>query len=136
MTKPDMPSCNDQRFVVAGADILVLSGETMKAFCFVPRSRKEIAEHFGVKSYLAEGYINGYVRKGELKMTMPINPDSKQQRFVGRDVEIITLSEETLLEYCRTPRSKEEIYKYFGLTTKDSLKTYKNGKLKRIIHGA
>jgi transcription initiation factor TFIIIB Brf1 subunit/transcription initiation factor TFIIB len=140
MTKPNLPSSIDQRFVATGAeaDILVLSNETIIAFCSMPRTRKEIAEHFELKRYLAERYINELVKNGKLKMTMPINPDCKQQGFVDSAVEVMIFSVEALLEYCQTPRSKEEIQQHFGVSTKGALKTFidpllENGKLKRTI---
>jgi predicted transcriptional regulator len=138
MTKPDTPSSIDQRFYSGDTDVMILSETTVRAFCQFPRGRQEIAEHFGIKRYLADRYINEYVRDNKLKMTMPINPICKQQRFVDGAAEIGVFSEETLLEYCKTPRSKEEIYKRFGISTKDAVSNFinpllNNGKLKRTI---
>lgn len=138
MTKPEMPSSIDQRFYSADIEVIVLSETTMLAFCKMPQSRRDIAEHFNIKRYLAEKYINDYVREGKLKMTMPINPDCKQQRFVDSQVEVNIFSEETLLEFCKAPRSKEEISQYFGTTTKGAVSTFinpllNNGKLKRTF---
>lgn len=53
-------------------------------FCSIPRSRAEIAEHFGAQvGYISHSYLNPMVRDGALVMTLPEKPRSKFQRFVA-----------------------------------------------------
>jgi ATP-dependent DNA helicase RecG len=62
-----------------------LSREALIAFCDVPRSRQEVADHFGVNvSYVAHAYLNPLADGGELVRTLPDRPRSKNQRFVAR----------------------------------------------------
>ena len=62
-----------------------LSREALIAFCDVPRSRQEVADHFGVNvSYVAHAYLNPLADAGELVRTLPDRPRSKNQRFVAR----------------------------------------------------
>jgi len=138
MTIPERPSSIEQRFVAADADAVVISEATVAGFCSEPRSRQDIAERFGLSTENARGYIKQLVKAGKLKMTIPLNPPCKQQRFVDSAVEISEFSEDALLEYCKTPRSKEEIYQHFGVSTKGAVSNFinpllDNGKLKRTI---
>jgi ATP-dependent DNA helicase RecG len=62
-----------------------LSKDALIAFCDVPRSRQEVADHFGVNvSYVAHAYLNPLAEEGELVRTLPDRPRSKNQRFVAR----------------------------------------------------
>ena len=62
-----------------------LSKEALIAFCDVPRSRQEVADHFGVNvSYVAHAYLNPLADEGELVRTLPDRPRSKNQQFVAR----------------------------------------------------
>ena len=62
-----------------------LSREALIAFCNVPRSRQEVADHFGVNvSYVAHAYLNPLADEGELVRTLPDRPRSKNQQFVAR----------------------------------------------------
>ena len=61
-----------------------VSLEEILAFCSVPRSRREVAEHFGIGvSYMGSRYLNPLVADGKLAMTIPEKPKSKNQRFVA-----------------------------------------------------
>lgn len=62
-----------------------LSEEAIVDFCSVPRSRQEVADHFGGNaSYIAHTYLNPLADRGELVRTLPDKPRSKNQRFVAR----------------------------------------------------
>ncbi len=52
-------------------------------FCKSPKSREELAEKFGFKSYsyFTKTYISPLVAKGLLKMTLPNKPKSKKQKY-------------------------------------------------------
>lgn len=52
-------------------------------FCRSPRSRSEIAEFMGLRSvgYAAAKYISPMVKKGELGMTLPEKPKSRNQKY-------------------------------------------------------
>lgn len=56
-------------------------------FCKIPRSRVELAEHFGfdAPSYMIKRYITPLVEAGQLKMTLPETPKSKKQKYVAVD---------------------------------------------------
>jgi DNA-binding CsgD family transcriptional regulator len=138
MTKPEFPSSIDQRFVKAEADVLILSEATMIAFCNTPRNRQEIAEYFNLKSHNAEKHILDLVKKSKLKTTIPISPQCWQQRYVDCNIEVRVLSEEALLDFCKSPRTKAEITQYFGISSKGTMGKYltsfiKSGKLQHTI---
>lgn len=52
-------------------------------FCREPRSRKEIADFLGISTiyYVSQNYINPLLECGQLKMTKPETPKSKNQKF-------------------------------------------------------
>lgn len=52
-------------------------------FCSEPRSRKEIADFLGISTiyYVTQNYINPLLETGQLKMTKPETPKSKNQKF-------------------------------------------------------
>ncbi len=54
-------------------------------FCKIPRSRQEIAEYLGVKTvfYAMSHYVKPLVERGELEMTMPDKPKSRNQKYVS-----------------------------------------------------
>lgn len=53
-------------------------------FCAIPRSRKEIADFFGLASipYAIRRYVDPLVRSGEIKLTIPDKPRSRNQMYV------------------------------------------------------
>lgn len=59
-------------------------GKNLLEFCRVPRSRQEIAEFLGIKTvfYVMEHYVEPLVASGQLVMTIPDKPKSRNQRFV------------------------------------------------------
>lgn len=54
------------------------------SFCRVPRSRQEIADHLGVKTvfYVMKHYVEPLLQNGQLAMTIPEKPKSRNQRYV------------------------------------------------------
>ncbi|MGN8895919.1 ATP-binding protein [Flavonifractor sp. HCP28S3_F3] len=53
------------------------------AFCKTPRTRKEIADYLGVKTvfYVMQHYVKLLLESGQLAMTMPEKPKSRNQRY-------------------------------------------------------
>ena len=59
------------------------------AFCAIPRTRKEITEYLGISTvfYAMQHYVQPLLASGDLIMTMPEKPKSRNQRFVSRSKE-------------------------------------------------
>lgn len=57
--------------------------EKILDYCSVPRSREELASHFGIEttSYIVKKYMNPLVRQGKIKLTIPDKPKSKFQKY-------------------------------------------------------
>ncbi|WP_243417163.1 ATP-binding protein [Pseudoflavonifractor phocaeensis] len=53
------------------------------AFCKTPRTRKEIADYLGVKTvfYVMQHYVKPLLESGQLAMTMPEKPKSRNQKY-------------------------------------------------------
>lgn len=53
-------------------------------FCRTPRSRQEIADYFGTKTvfYVMKRYVEPLLQSGQLAMTVPEEPTSRNQRYV------------------------------------------------------
>lgn len=61
------------------------SAEDTVAFCTVPRSRREVAEHLGrTVAYVTRAFLNPLTESGQLVRTLPEKPRSKDQRYVAR----------------------------------------------------
>lgn len=54
------------------------------SFCVVERSKKEICNHFGYSNltYFTRNYLTPLIESGQLKMTIPDKPSSKNQKYV------------------------------------------------------
>ena len=73
-------------------DMAILSeGEVLGIieFCRTPRSRNEIARYLGIKTiyYMMSHYVNPLLETGQLKMTMPEKPKSKNQKYYSGHLE-------------------------------------------------
>jgi hypothetical protein len=113
-------------------------GNAILEFCSVPRSRPEIEQFLGAgwKYYIR--YLQPLIDGGKLSIIKPDQFRSVDQRFVATDnmdANTIILSEATLQEYCRTPRTRAEMARHFEvktyIITRGFLdKMIKSGKLK------
>lgn len=93
--------------------------ERIIRFCETPRTKKEITGLLGMSVKNCTGvwrnYIEPLITTGKLKMTIPTNRASKNQLFVSEDAVVPTA--EAIIEFCNEPRTREEINRYFGLTS-------------------
>lgn len=57
--------------------------ETLLEFCRVPRTRKEIADFYGMKTvfYVMKHYVEPLLEAGQLAPTMPDKPSSRKQQY-------------------------------------------------------
>ena len=67
-------------------DMAILSDGEVQGiieFCRTPRSRNEIAQYLRIKTiyYMMSHYVNPLLEAGQLKMTLPDKPKSKNQRY-------------------------------------------------------
>lgn len=55
-------------------------------FCRIPRTRKEIADYLGINTvfYVMQHYVQPLLASGELLMTIPEKPKSRNQKFVTK----------------------------------------------------
>ena len=62
------------------------NGNNLLDFCSIPRSRKEIAEYLGISTvfYVMRNYIQPLLSSGELLMTIPEKPKSRNQKYISR----------------------------------------------------
>lgn len=60
-------------------------GKDLLAFCRTPRSRQEIADYIGVKTvfYVMKHYVEPLLQSGQLAMTIPEKPKSRNQKYVA-----------------------------------------------------
>lgn len=83
-------------------------------FCKVPKSIKEIIKHIGTTS--AMKYVKPLMKEGKIKYTMPHIPYYLNQKYINAEIDYEVLSEEGIIEFCKTPRTKKEIVEHFNLT--------------------
>lgn len=114
MTLPSNKRSKNQRFV--SGDIAVPTEAAIIEFCKEQRTRKEIVEHFELTEWTTWTYINPLVESGKLNLTSPNSGvANKAQRYTSQPVAVIKMTDEALKEYCREPRSRNEILKYFDI---------------------
>ena len=55
-------------------------------YCRTPRTRQEIADHLGIRTvfYVMKKFVRPLLESGQLTMTMPGKPTSRNQKFVAR----------------------------------------------------
>ena len=60
------------------------SNKDLLEFCKKPRTRKEIAEYLDIETifYAMKNYVQPLVDSGELELTIPEKPKSRNQKFV------------------------------------------------------
>ena len=60
--------------------------EGLLEFCKTPRTRQEIADYLGINTvfYVMKHYIQPLVESGELLLTLPDKPRSRNQQFVSK----------------------------------------------------
>ena len=63
--------------------------EGLLEFCKTPRTRQEIADYLGINTvfYVMKHYIQPLVESGELLLTLPDKPRSRNQQFVSKKSE-------------------------------------------------
>lgn len=68
----------------APAEKLPQDPQALLEFCQTPRSRDEIKDHLGIKTwpYILQRYIQPLIDQGLLTMTLPDTPRSSKQRYV------------------------------------------------------
>lgn len=56
------------------------------SFCNVPRTRKEIAEYLGIGTvfYAMQHYVQPLLKSGDLIMTIPDKPKSRNQKYISK----------------------------------------------------
>ena len=54
------------------------------SFCNIPRTKKEICEHFGYSNltYFTRSYLTPLIESGKIKMTIPDKPKSRNQKYI------------------------------------------------------
>ena len=79
---PERPQSTDQKFMAAEVDIPILTTDAIVEFCETARTRKEIAEHYGLSQRTARTYIQEFIQKGILNYTIPEYTLSKFQKYI------------------------------------------------------
>lgn len=61
------------------------SGKDLIAFCSIPRTRKELTEFLGLASgqYAIKRYVDPLVKSGDLRLTIPDRPRSRNQKYIA-----------------------------------------------------
>ncbi|WP_334301164.1 Fic family protein [Blautia glucerasea] len=63
----------------------MFGGGAILAFCSLPHSKAEIAEHCGYKSTknFTKKYLRPLLDSGALNMTVPDKPNSRNQKYIA-----------------------------------------------------
>lgn len=132
---PESPKIVWQRYLNAEVDITPEMQETMVQlaksekhlemermtleYCRVPRSLGEIKDHIGLTGYdiVRKRAVQPLIDQGKIKMLYPHDPYYVKQKYVVAEaaVDFPALTEENILLFCSTPRTKEEIKEHFAI---------------------
>lgn len=88
--------------------------EKILEFCKEPRGIKEIIKH--LESKTAPLYVRQLREQGKLRYTIPNNPYSQNQKYINSEINYNPLTDDEIIEYCKEPRTKQELETKFGLT--------------------
>ena len=65
-------------------EVRILSEENLLEFCWIPRTKVEIMEYFGVSCKATPGkYLEPLMRAGKLRHTIADQPTNRFQKFVS-----------------------------------------------------
>jgi len=98
-------------------------------FCQVPRTRKEIREHFGLRVFKGSCNIAKLLAEGRLIGDRPHSPTHNFQKFISADSSELDefqrfvcangdapkTTREAILSFCRTPKTRLEVEQEMGL---------------------
>lgn len=132
---PETPKSNFQRYLNSEVEITPAMRETFiqlsktekhlelekmtLEFCKVPRSLGEIKDYVGLAGYdiVRKRAVQPLIDQGKIKLLYPHDPLYKMQKYVVTEscAGYLPFTEETILTYCETPRTKEEIKNYFAI---------------------
>lgn len=132
---PESPTSNLQRYLSTEVEItpemqktidqlsktkkhLKLEKMTLE-FCKIPRTLGEIKEHIGLAGYdiVRKRAVQPLIDQGKIKLMYPHDPLYRMQKYVVADSELgfEPFTEESILAFCETPRSKIEIENHFAV---------------------
>lgn len=83
-------------------------------FCKQPRGIKEIEKH--IETTNARQYVKQLVEQGKLNFTFPDIPSYLKQQYINAEIEYKAFTDQDVIDYCETPRTKAEIQNHFNLS--------------------
>jgi len=113
------PSSADggKKLLTAESGYFATQEEQLIEFCQTPKAPKEIAEFLGMSVFCSDAYIIPLVEKGVIKYDRPQKGKTRIGiKYVSANADWAVLSEESLIEFCKTPRTKTEIFKHFRVS--------------------
>jgi predicted ArsR family transcriptional regulator len=112
---PQYEPNRNQRYVNAEVEIAIPTDDAIIEYCTIPRRKKEIREHFGLKVFQVKSHVDPLIADGRLKMTDPNNPQNYWQRYVSAGEGAPITDEEIILDFCREARTRTEISERLGV---------------------
>ncbi len=96
----------------------VLQQKTLE-FCTQPRTMCEIKMRLelGYNEAVRKKAIKPLLEQGKLMLKYPHNPNYNMQQYFTKEAAdaVVQLTNENIIKFCKTPRSKIEIEKHFGI---------------------
>ena len=93
LPEPVFQNCRNEFVVILYNDRVIEESDTMVEqknkdlllFCSIPRSRQEITEYLGISTvfYVMKHYVQPLLESGDLIMTIPNKPKSRNQKFIS-----------------------------------------------------
>lgn len=90
--------------------------EKVLKYCKEPRTMKEILKHLKLScsTGLGKRILRPLIAEGKLRFRYQNN--GSNQQYVNSETKLNFISEESLIEFCKTPRLVKEIREHFNIT--------------------
>jgi molybdopterin-guanine dinucleotide biosynthesis protein A len=103
------------KYYAAETDEAVLTEETLLDYCAKPRNKKEILVRFNTTRPTIKPILKRLVDGGKLKLLIPAEPSSANQKYMVIDCDAPILTDEVVCALCETPKTKAAVAERFGL---------------------
>jgi hypothetical protein len=80
---PAEPSNENQKYMIMACDAPILTDGAICAFCETPKTKAEVAEHFGLPKTHIHYVLGRLIKEGRLFYTRPEQPAYRWQSFVA-----------------------------------------------------
>ena len=116
----DTPELQEKIKLVSKSVSNLALEEKVLEFCKDPRTLQEIAKHLNINhsSLVKKRTVKPLLNEGKLKLRYPHDPLYQYQEYMVIDCDTMQLTQDNIINFCKTPRYKNEIRDCFKLNVR------------------